>query len=128
MAEKTDMAASNSLLIDYYTARDGADPVSALELLASDVQYHLMPAPGLEISGRGRDELRSVLSGIKGKPGKHRVVAAATSNGVEFVLGHRVQDGMPVGSFIAVATASADGALSTYLGAYFDGTLGLADD
>ena len=118
-----DLARNSVSLLDYFDLRDGDDPPSALNLLSDDVGYHLMPAPGTEISGTGRERLRSTLARVSGRPGLHRIVANATSGRVQFVVGHRVQGAEVVGSFLAVATTNETGELAEYLGAYFDSTV-----
>ena len=110
----------DSALVAYFRDRDGADPAGALDRLASDVAYHLMPKPGVEISGTGRERLRATLAGMTGRPGRHRLVAARIADGVQLVVGHRIEDGEPVGTFLAAATTSASGEISQYVGAFFD--------
>jgi hypothetical protein len=109
-------------LTDYFALRDGADPMSALDLLAEDVRYHLMPAPGMEISGGSREALHSALEDVQGPLAKHHIVTSCESAGLQFTLGHRVLDDKVLGSFIAAAVTNQDGLLSTYFGAYFDGS------
>lgn len=112
--------AESSPLVDYFRERDGDDPAGALDLLAPEVGYHLMPKPGVEISGTGRERLRTTLSGMTGRPGLHHLVAEGAVGGVQFVVGHRIEDGEPVGTFLAAATATASGEITQYVGAFFD--------
>jgi hypothetical protein len=109
-------------LVEYYAERDGVDPMGALRLLAADVRFHLMPVPGVEISGTSLAALRQELSGFVGSPAKHRILLHGDSGGIEFAVGHRVADGVVLGTFVAVAVPNSDGLLATYIGAYFDGT------
>lgn len=117
---RQDEDAASSPLVDYFRERDAADPASALDRLAPEVRYHLMPRPGVEISGTGRERLRTTLAGMTARPGLHHMVAEGAAGGMQFVVGHRLEDGEPVGTFLAAATASESGQITQYVGAFFD--------
>jgi hypothetical protein len=112
-----------SPLVDYFARRDGENPMQALDLLAPDVRFHLMPQPGIELAGVGRETLRTALSNVSGPLPTHDVRGVCDADGLQFVLGHRVVDGRRLGTFVAVATADARGLIDGYVGAYFAGTL-----
>lgn len=106
----------------YFADRDSSDPDGALDMLSSDVRYHLMPKPGIEIVGTGRASLRSQLSALPSEQIGHQVLWAASNGALEFVVGNRTTGDDVLGTFAAVALVRR-GELSAYFGTYFDGSI-----
>ena len=124
-----------SFFARYFTALDGPDPYSSLDMVADDLEFAIEWAPGpdrksYQIRG-GRAELRAFIdSGERGE-WAHYLLHSATGDGAggdgaggdeaagnrtEFALGEtRRPGGERVATFVAVAELGDDGRMRRYL-------------
>jgi len=102
----------------YFTALDGPDPLSCLELVDEGASFSIHWSDGTksrEFTG-GRDELARFTAAGDTRGWAHYVIWSAQNGDVEFALGEtRWEDGRRIGTFIAAAQLNADGRMVRYL-------------
>lgn len=104
----------------YFAALDGAEPLSALELVADDAEFAILFATD---EGRqaghflgGPAELRKFTLAGDMEGWAHHVLAASRLGDVELVLGEtRTDDGEFIGSFVCVVELDSEGKMKRYL-------------
>jgi NAD(P)-dependent dehydrogenase (short-subunit alcohol dehydrogenase family) len=109
-------ATSDSVLARYYERVDGPAPASALELVASTVDFCLS-RPDRRIQGSSSDALGAYLA--ERKPLTHRLIARARDGNVELAVGESVDGTTALGSFIAAVRIDSDGRIDNYLAAFY---------
>ena len=104
---------TETALSHYYEALDEDRIDDALDLLDPDVQF-VMVLPSGTRRGRGRDAMRTYLSG-RGVPDRaHVVLRQSRDDDVEFVYG-KVTDGpTTTGRFLSGVRLGADGRIASY--------------
>jgi hypothetical protein len=104
----------------YFSALDGPDPHSSLELVADEAEFTIQWADGADGRSRqfvgGREELRRFIDAGDMHDWAHHVLWGGTAGDVEFALGEtRYEDGTRIGTFLAVAQLDADGRMIRYM-------------
>ena len=104
----------------YFERLDGADPLSALELVAEDVEFSIQWATGADRRSSqflgGLEELRGFTDAGDTDGWAHHVLRSGTDAGVEFALGEtRYHSGERIGTFLVVAQLAADGRMRRYM-------------
>ena len=111
-----------SALRRLFSAIDGPDPASCVELLGPELRFSVVfstgPAEARDFAGdrRGFDDY---LAERGTPPWTHHVVAESThrmdGREVELVLGETRRDGAIVASFVAAARLTPDGLIDRYI-------------
>jgi ketosteroid isomerase-like protein len=104
----------------YFTALDGPDPHSSLELVAEDVEFTIQWARGTDGVSRqfvgGHAELRAFIDAGDMSGWAHHVLFAGGADGVEFALGETRRDGGErIGTFLSVAQLDGAGRMVRYM-------------
>jgi ketosteroid isomerase-like protein len=104
----------------YFTALDGPDPHSSLELVADDVEFSIQWSRGTDRASRqfvgGRAELRAFIDAGDMSDWAHHVLFSGAAGEVEFALGEtRYHSGERIGTFLAVAQLNRDGRMVRYM-------------
>ena len=92
----------------YFTALDGPDPYSSLELVAEDVEFAIQWSAAAERKSTqilgGVAELRAFIADGDMTDWAHHVLHSGADGRVEFALGEtRYDSGERIGTFLAVA-------------------------
>jgi hypothetical protein len=112
------------IILEYYARLDGAEPLTALELVEPDVEF-LIALPGSEIRGARRADLEDYVTGRPPVGRRHRLLRSSSDGDLEMVYGVVVEgDGRGTGSFSAVALLSPDKRVARYQ-AFFHPTFGM---
>ena len=104
----------------YFTALDGDDPYSSLQLVADDVEFAIEWASSsdrksTQILG-GVAELRAFIEAGDMRDWAHHVLHSGQDGRVAFALGEtRYDSGERIGTFLAVAELDGDGRMRRYL-------------
>ena len=102
----------------YFSALDGPDPLSCLELVDDNLSFSIHWSDGeksREFTG-GRDELARFTQAGDTRDWAHYILWSAQSGDVEFAVGEtRWEDGRRIGTFMAVAQLGADGRMVRYM-------------
>ena len=105
----------------YFELLDGPDPLSALTLVADDVQFSIQWAAddsrkSSQFLG-GIEELRGFTDAGDTTGWAHHVVHSGTSGAMEFALGETRWDatGERIGTFLAVAELDGQGRMRRYM-------------
>ena len=97
----------------YYGALDEDRIDDALDLLDPDVAF-VMVLPAGTRRGRGRDEMRTYLSG-RGVPDRaHVVLRQSRDDDVEFVYGKVTEGSTTTGRFLSGVRLGSDGLIASY--------------
>ena len=105
----------------YFERLDGDDPLSALELVAEDVQFSIQWAAAANRKSSqflgGMDELRGFTDAGDMEGWAHHVTWSGTDGDVEFALGETRYDdtGERIGTFLAVAQLDGEGRMRRYM-------------
>jgi hypothetical protein len=105
----------------YFERLDGDDPLSALELVAEDLQFSIQWAAAANRKSSqflgGVDELRGFTDAGDTEGWAHHVIWSGTDGDVEFALGETRYDdtGERIGTFLAVAQLDGDGLMRRYM-------------
>ena len=104
----------------YFTALDGPDPYSSLELVAEDVEFAIQWSAAAERKSTqilgGVAELRSFIAEGDMTDWAHHVLRSGADGRVEFALGEtRHDNGERIGTFLAVAELDDEGRMRKYL-------------
>jgi hypothetical protein len=104
----------------YFERLDGAQPHSALELVADDVEFSIQWAAAADRRSSqflgGLEELRAFTDAGDTGGWAHYVLKSGSDDGVEFALGEtRYDDGERIGTFLAVAQLDEEGRMSRYM-------------
>jgi hypothetical protein len=104
----------------YFERLDGAQPHSALELVADDVEFSIQWARGSDRASRqfvgGRPELQAFIDAGDMSDWAHHVLASGGAGDVEFALGEtRYHSGERIGTFLAVAQLDGAGRMARYM-------------
>jgi hypothetical protein len=104
----------------YFEALDGSDPLSALELASSQLQFAILFSTKTDERSRqfvgGPDELRVFTDAGDMTGWAHYILNSAVVDGVEIVLGEtRRDDGTHLGTFVNAARLDDDGQMTHYL-------------
>ena len=101
------------IIEEYYGRLDGTDPLSGLDLVATDVEF-LISIPGTDVRGSGRADLEAYVAGRPPVGRRHHVHRRAVDGDLEMVHGVVTEaDGRGTGSFTATALVS-DGVVMRY--------------
>ena len=103
----------------YFTALDGSDPYSSLELVADDVEFSIQWA-GADGSSRhftgGKDELRAFIDAGDMTGWAHHLLFSGGAGELEVALGEtRWDSGERIGTFVAAAQLDAAGRMVRYM-------------
>ncbi|WP_431875754.1 nuclear transport factor 2 family protein [Amycolatopsis sacchari] len=102
------------IIDDYYARLDGAEPLTGLELVESDVEF-LIALPGNEVRGAGREALRDYVAARPAVGRRHHVLRRSADEDLEMVYGVITEgDGRGTGFFSSVALISPDKRLARY--------------
>jgi len=104
----------------YFERLDGAEPHSALELVADDLEFSIQWASGADRRSSqfvgGLEELRGFTDAGDTDGWAHYVLRSGTDGAVEFALGEtRYDNGERIGTFLAVAQLDEEGRMSHYM-------------
>jgi hypothetical protein len=105
---------TDSTLVAYYAAVDAGDFDAAVSLLDPEVAF-VMHLPSTTNRGHGREGLRSYLTGRGDVVRAHVPLRVSVLDGVEFVHGAVVEDGVTTtGYFTAAVSTTPDGLVARY--------------
>ncbi len=105
----------------YFELLDGDDRLSALELVAEDVEFSIQWAASADRKSSqflgGLEELRGFTEAGDTEGWAHHVLWSGTDGAVEFALGETRYDdsGEHIGTFLAVAKLDEHGRMSRYM-------------
>jgi hypothetical protein len=104
----------------YFSALDGPDPHSSLELVADDVEFSIQWARGTDRASRqfvgGLQELRAFIDAGDMTDWAHHLLSTGSAGDVEFALGEtRHGSGERIGTFLAVAQLDRSGRMVRYM-------------
>jgi hypothetical protein len=104
----------------YFRALDGPEPLSALELVAPQLEFSILFTTKTDERSRqfvgGPDELRAFTEAGDMEGWAHYTLAGAVVGGVALVLGEtRRDDGTHIGTFVNAARLDDDGRMTHYL-------------
>ena len=104
----------------YFEALDGPDPLSALEMVTSDLQFSILFSTKMDERSRqfvgGPDELRAFTEAGDMSGWAHYILNRAVVDDVEIVLGEtRRDDGTHLGTFVNAARLDDEGRMTHYL-------------
>jgi hypothetical protein len=104
----------------YFEALDGPDPLSALALVADELEFAILFSTKTDERSRqflgGPDELRSFTEAGDMEGWAHYILHRAVVGDVEIVLGEtRRDDGSHIGTFVNAGRIGDDGRMTHYL-------------
>jgi hypothetical protein len=113
-------APSGEFFERYFEALDGADPLSALEMVSSQLEFAILFSTKTDERSRqfvgGPHELRAFTEVGDMTGWAHHILSSAVIDGVEIVLGEtRRDDGTHLGTFVNAARLDDEGRMTHYL-------------
>ena len=104
----------------YFSALDGPDPHSALELVSDDLEFSILFATGADGRCRqfagGIEELRAFTYAGDMEGWSHHILSCSRVGDTEIVLGEtRTDNGEVLGTFVCAVELDEDGRMLRYL-------------
>ncbi len=112
---------ADDFLSRYFEALDGAEPLSALEMLSDDAEFAQVFAKDAGTRAGhfvgGAEEMKQFIAAGDMSGWAHHILASSRVGEIELVLGEtRSDDGEFIGSFVIAVEIDENGQMKRYLG------------